>query len=104
MLKSLISLKPSSVSPKHKRPKPKRPLNFLSSALDALFSILDFIELEDIFKLYRVYYSWRKGEEVAHKVVLYLTLSGRKYSLNEEKHFLRSATHGFSIALKDYSS
>jgi hypothetical protein len=104
MLKSLISLKPSSISPKHKRLKPKKSLNFIFSALDALFSILDFIELEDIYKLYVVYHAWRRGGEVADKVVLYLTLSVRKYSLNEEKHFLRSATHGYSISLKDYSS
>jgi hypothetical protein len=104
MFKSLISLKPSSMSPKNKRPIVKKPVNMISLAIDALFFILDFTELEDIYKLYVVYERYSRGHDVSAKIVLYLTLSQRKYSLVEEKHFLRSATKGYSLALKDYSS
>jgi hypothetical protein len=104
MFKSLIYLKPSSVSPKNKRLSLKKAVNLISPAIDALFSILDFVELEDIYKLYVVYDRYSRGGDVAAKIVLYLTLSQRKYSLAEEKHFLRSVTKGYSINLKDYNS
>lgn len=104
MFKSLISLKPSSVSPKHKRLRLRKTVNIISLAIDALFFILDFIELEDIYKLYVVYERYSHGQDVAAKIVLYLTLTQRKYSLVEEKHFLRSVTKGYSIFLKDYST